>query len=199
MGGTHAKSEAECISQCSAQVGCNHYTWYSKDSQTISEACLFFSSCNNLESCSSGGCFSGKVDCIGCIECPSSDFMDFDPNYGHCYLIESENSLSWGDANRACMAYGSGGSLVSIHSEEETNNILDETPFYLYCIGIIQIIFGLTILLLILSTGIVENQMGMDQMEMRTAFICMPLMEKWESGMIWSARINLDIFAKFQK
>ena len=127
VGGTHAKSEAECISQCSDRADCNHYTWYSKDSQTISEGCLFFSSCKNLESCSSGGCFTGSLDCIGFkLECPD-DFIDFDPNYEYCYRFESENSLPWGDANRACMAYGPGGSLVSIHSEEETTNILSET------------------------------------------------------------------------
>ena len=65
VGGTHAKSEAECISQCSDRADCNHYTWYSKDSQTISEGCLFFSSCNEVDSCSypNGGCFSGSLNC----------------------------------------------------------------------------------------------------------------------------------------
>ena len=65
VGGTHAKSEAECILQCSDRADCNHYTWYSKDSQTVPEGCLFFSSCNEVDSCSypNGGCFSGSLNC----------------------------------------------------------------------------------------------------------------------------------------
>ena len=56
-------------------------------------------------------------------ECPHSDFIDLDANYQNCYHFESESILSWNDAHRACMAYGNGASLASIHSEDEMSKI----------------------------------------------------------------------------
>ena len=62
-----------------------------------------------MDSCSfpNDSCFSGSLDCNRVNSgCPSSDFIDLDLNYGNCYSFESDNKLSWNDANTVCMAKG---------------------------------------------------------------------------------------------
>ena len=87
---SYTNSESECILQCSAAKDCYHYTWYSKDSQTMAEECFLFSSCNNVDICTNAaGCFTGSLNCVGFdLGCPS-DFISLsaDPNEypEYCY------------------------------------------------------------------------------------------------------------------
>ena len=58
----HSESELDCFLECSAMNVCKYYTWFSSENEEIHQQCLFFSSCESIQSCSSG-CFVGGVDC----------------------------------------------------------------------------------------------------------------------------------------
>merc|ERR1711971_204086 len=59
---THSESEFDCFLQCSAIEQCKYYTWFSLENEEVHQECLFFSTCESVESCSNG-CYVGGVDC----------------------------------------------------------------------------------------------------------------------------------------
>ena len=48
---------------------CNYYTWFNDQNLQIHNQCLFFSTCDTIQSCG-GGCFAGNV--ADCYSNPSS-------------------------------------------------------------------------------------------------------------------------------
>ena len=57
------------IKQKSSIPECNYYTWFNDQNQQIHNQCLFFSTCDTIQSCG-GGCFAGNV--ADCYSNPSS-------------------------------------------------------------------------------------------------------------------------------
>merc|ERR1712008_414740 len=62
LSATHSESEFDCFLQCSATEQCKYYTWFSLENEEVHQECLFFSTCESVESCSNG-CYVGGVDC----------------------------------------------------------------------------------------------------------------------------------------
>merc|ERR1712241_1392354 len=59
---SHSESEFDRFLKCSAIKDCKYYTWFSLENEEVHQECLFFSTCETVESCSVG-CFVGGVDC----------------------------------------------------------------------------------------------------------------------------------------
>ena len=50
----HSESELDCFLVCSAMKDCKYYNWFSSDNEEIHQQCLLLSSCESVDSCTSG-------------------------------------------------------------------------------------------------------------------------------------------------
>ena len=54
MAASHSESEFDCFLKCSAIKECKYYTWFSLQNEEVRQECLLFSSCDSVDSCSTG-------------------------------------------------------------------------------------------------------------------------------------------------
>ena len=50
----HSESELDCFLVCLAMKDCNYYNWFSSENEEIHQQCLLLSSCDSVDSCTSG-------------------------------------------------------------------------------------------------------------------------------------------------
>ena len=50
----HSESELDCFLVCSAMKDCKYYNWFSSENEEIHQQCLLLSSCDSVDSCTSG-------------------------------------------------------------------------------------------------------------------------------------------------
>jgi hypothetical protein len=63
-------------------------------------------------------------------ECPTSDFIDLDPNLDSCYFFKMDGANIWNDAHMNCISMGHGSNFASIHSKNEIDKISAELQKY---------------------------------------------------------------------
>ena len=71
-------------------------------------------------------------------ECPTSDFIDLDPNLDSCYFFKMDGANIWNDAHMNCISMGHGSNFASIHSKNEIDKIsaeLQVCTMYIYLIN----------------------------------------------------------------
>ena len=58
----HSESELDCFLVCSAMKDCKYYNWFSSDNEEIHQQCLLLSSCESVDSCTSGTINLGTIE-----------------------------------------------------------------------------------------------------------------------------------------